>query len=69
VRVSNDLEVTVALDEPKVGDVEAGILEIDTSSDSSALQYFQKWKGGIDKEFPFPSLEDVGITWIGALLG
>eukprot|EP00775_Hariotina_reticulata_P008660 gene8660-8841_t len=69
VRVSDDLEVTVAEDEPKVGDVEAGLAKIDTSTSSRASKYFLKWRGDIDKEFPFPSLEDVGITWIGAFLG
>lgn len=65
----NDVEITVCEDEPVKGAVEQDIASIEAKKVSSIKRYFRKWTGGIDTSLPFPSLQDVSVSWLGAFLG
>eukprot|EP00878_Enallax_costatus_P001393 GHUV01001543.1.p1 GENE.GHUV01001543.1~~GHUV01001543.1.p1 ORF type:complete len:254 (+),score=39.42 GHUV01001543.1:1063-1824(+) len=65
----SDVEITVAEDEPEKGAVEDDIASITSKKESRIRKYFDKWTGGIDKSLPFPSFQDVTISWLGAFIG
>lgn len=65
----NDVEITVGEDEPEKGAVEIDIASIEAKKESKLRKYFDKWSGGIDKSLPFPTLQDISVSWLGAFLG
>lgn len=69
VRLSDDVTVTVAEDEPVKGAVETDIEKIEHRPESKLRHYFDKWRGDIDTALPFPSMQDAAVTWLGAFIG
>ncbi|KAF6265798.1 HPP family-domain-containing protein [Scenedesmus sp. NREL 46B-D3] len=69
VRLSDDVTVTVAEDEPVKGAVESDIAQIEHKPESKLRRYFNKWRGDIDTATPFPSFQDAAVSWLGAFLG
>eukprot|EP00879_Flechtneria_rotunda_P027966 GHRR01030035.1.p1 GENE.GHRR01030035.1~~GHRR01030035.1.p1 ORF type:complete len:166 (+),score=20.42 GHRR01030035.1:227-724(+) len=67
--LNNDVDVTVAEDEPPKGAVEDDIASIEAKPESSIKRYFDKWTGGIDQSLPFPTLQDCAVSWVGAFIG
>lgn len=65
----SDVEITVAEDEPEKGAVEVDIATITAKQEFGLHKYFDKWTGGIDKSLPFPSVQDVTVSWLGAFIG
>eukprot|EP00882_Tetradesmus_deserticola_P003164 GHRQ01003355.1.p2 GENE.GHRQ01003355.1~~GHRQ01003355.1.p2 ORF type:complete len:128 (+),score=22.83 GHRQ01003355.1:328-711(+) len=69
VRLSDDVTVTVAEDEPVKDAVESDIARISQRPESKLRHYFDKMRGGVDTPVPFPSFQDAAVSWLGAFLG
>ncbi|KAF8071025.1 hypothetical protein HT031_001107 [Scenedesmus sp. PABB004] len=65
----DDVEVTVATDEPTKGAVEADLARIESRPEGPLRRYLDKMRGGIDTPAPFPTLQDAAVSWLGAFLG